>query len=174
MITVTRAWAPDRRRSLLQPREERLLRRHALLPRRARTSWCSAASTAIPTIQRNWANANIQGRSGRSKSNKPRLRDVRRRAAELAHRRRSSSTTSRTRSSTRQGFMPFGEVTSGMSVVDKINPTARREARTRARCRRTATRYLEKDFPEARLHQEGDDRAVALHRRRRSRSQRWT
>ena len=42
VIEVHRDWVAARRRSLLQPREERLLRRHPVLPRARRTSWRSS------------------------------------------------------------------------------------------------------------------------------------
>ena len=71
------------RRSLLQPREERLLRRHALLPRRPELHG------AVGHQRRSRHPAQLgqrqhQGRSGRRKEQRPRLRHVRQPRAELA------------------------------------------------------------------------------------------
>ena len=69
----------------------------------------------------------------------------------------------------RQGFSPFGEVISGMEVVDKINPQYRRRAKRRAATHSDAGECVpEQGVSEARLHQQGDDREVSLGRRGRS------
>ena len=66
-----------------------------------------------------------------------------------------------------QGFAPFGKVISGMEVVDaargrlRRGRAERRTARPGARPER-GQRLSQEGLPQARLHQDGDDRAVAL------------
>ena len=65
----------------------------------------------------------------------------------------------------KQGFAPFGEVRPGMDVVDKLyngygEGAPSGKGPTRAACRREGNAYLNKEFPQARLHQERDDREV--------------
>ena len=56
VIEVTPRLGADRRRPLLQPRQERLLRRRAVLPRDSRASWRSSASTGTRRVNTAWRN----------------------------------------------------------------------------------------------------------------------
>ena len=66
----------ERRRPLLQPRQERLLRRRAASSVCSTASWRSSASTAIPAVQARLAQRPNQGRSGQ-REQQARLRDLR-------------------------------------------------------------------------------------------------
>ncbi len=64
-----------------------------------------------------------------------------------------------------QGFSPFGRVTSGMNVVDALHagygegaPSGR--GPNQGKIQTEGNAYLTREFRQARLHQEGDDREV--------------
>ena len=59
-----------------------------------------------------------------------------------------------------QGFAPFGQVIAGMDVVDKLDEL-RRERPDQGMIIAEGNAYLQQGLPEARLHQEGDDREAA-------------
>ena len=67
-----------------------------------------------------------------------------------------------------QGFAPFGRVISGMDVVDALYAEYGEGAPQRRRSRpgprpEPRQRLSQEGLPQARLHQDGDDRAIAHH-----------
>ena len=58
----------------------------------------------------------------------------------------------------KQGFAPFGEVSTGMDVVDKINAEYGEKPQPGRSIQQQGNAYLTSAVPEARLRQEGDDR----------------
>ena len=130
-----------RRRSLLQPREERLLRRRPVLPRDSETSWRSSASTAMPAVRRRLgATANIKDDPVKQ-SNKRGYVTFANAGRRTRERRRCSSTSRTTRSSTARASRRSARSSTGMDVVDKLYTRIRPdEARTRVASRSKATR----------------------------------
>ena len=120
-----------------------------------------------PAIQSAWRECDHPGRPGQGKQ-QARLRDVRADPGAHIRGRRSSSSTSRTNATLdKQGFAPFGEVAApGMDVVDKLYSGYGEGAPSgsgpeQAKLQAQGNAYLSKEFPEAGLHQEGDDREVS-------------
>ena len=109
----------SRRRPFLQPRQERLLRRREVLPGRSRTSSCSGAFTAIPSIATKWLKATIADDPVKE-SNKRGFVTLRQERRPTAVRSSCSSTWPTTSRLDSMGFAPFGQVTEGMDVVDKL------------------------------------------------------
>ena len=99
-----------------------------------------------PDIQRNWANANINDDPAGVKSNR---RGDRSRLPTAAPNSRSTQLFINYKSNAflDKGFMPFGEVTSGMAVVDKIESEARRGSRS-GQMQANGNRYLQKAYPD--------------------------
>ena len=140
-----RAWAPIGADPLLQPREERLLRRRAVLPRRSRTSWCSSASTPIRRCRpRSRTRIKDDPVEGEQQEGLRHLRaDLRRRTRA---RRQFFINFKDNAFLDRQGFAPFGEVTSGMDVGREDHRQARRETEP-GRIQSQGNAYLTKEFP---------------------------
>ena len=98
-----------------------------------------------PDIQRNWANANIKDDPAGVKSNGRGFvtfanRGPNSRSTQLFINYKSNAFLDKT-------FMPFGEVTSGMAVVDKINPK-HGESPDQGQMQANGNRYLQKAFPD--------------------------
>ena len=98
-----------------------------------------------PDIQRNWANANIKDDPAGVKSNGRGMitfanRGPNSRSTQLFINYKSNAFLDKT-------FMPFGEVTSGMSVVDKINPK-HGEDPDQGQMQANGNRYLQKAYPD--------------------------
>jgi len=98
-----------------------------------------------PDIQRNWANANIKDDPAGVKSNGRGFvtfanRGPNSRSTQLFINYKSNAFLDKT-------FMPFGEVTSGMSVVEKIN-SKHGESPDQAQMQANGNRYLQKAFPD--------------------------
>ena len=136
----------ERRRSFLQPRQERLLRRSAVLPCRSPASWCSSASTATRRCRPS-SRTTHQGRSGQAEQQAGYVTFAHDVGAEHAHDAGLHQLQGQRASSTASGFAPFGEVISGMEAVEKHQRGVRARSRTRARSSRRATRTLKKEFP---------------------------
>ena len=97
-----------------------------------------------PDIQRNWANANLKDDPAGVKSNV-------RGTITFANRGPNTRTTQvfinyRNNANLDKTFMPFGEVTSGMAAVDKINAEYREEPE-QGQIQANGNRYLNKAFP---------------------------
>ena len=60
VMQVHEDWAPLARRPLLQPGEERLLRRCAVLPGRCRTSWSQFGMHGNPAITKAWSGTSLK------------------------------------------------------------------------------------------------------------------
>ena len=98
-----------------------------------------------PDIQRNWANANIKDDPAGVKSNGRGMitfanRGPNSRSTQLFINYKSNAFLDKT-------FMPFGEVTSGMSVVDKIN-SKHGEDPDQGQIQANGNRYLQKAYPD--------------------------
>ena len=111
-----------------------------------------------PKLNAVWREANITD-DPVTQSNKRGLHDVRDARPRTRAPRRSSSTSGTTPVSIAQGFAPFGQVVSGMEVVDKMNGEyGEQPSQMQAQIQSGGQRVSGKELPAARLHQEGDDR----------------
>ena len=97
-----------------------------------------------PNIQKNWANANIQDDPVKQSNKRGYLtfatRGANTRTTQLFINLKDNA------SLDRQGFAPFGEVTSGMDVVDKIN-SQYGERPNQGSIQAEGNGYLNKEFP---------------------------
>ena len=144
VITVTRAWAPlgaDRFYNLVKNGFYDGTRFFRVVPN-FMVQW---GINGDPDIQRNWANANIKDDPAGKKSNARGTitfanRGPNSRSTQLFINYKSNAFLDKT-------FMPFGEVTSGMSVVDKIN-AKHGEDPDQGQMQANGNRYLQKAFPD--------------------------
>ncbi len=144
VVTVTRAWAPlgaDRFYNLVKNGFYDGTRFFRVVPN-FMVQW---GINGDPDIQRNWANANIKDDPAGVKSNARGTitfanRGPNSRSTQLFINYKSNAFLDKT-------FMPFGEVTSGMSVVDKINPKHGEEP-DQGQMQANGNRYLQKAFPD--------------------------
>ena len=144
VITVTRAWAPlgaDRFYNLVKNGFYDGTRFFRVVPN-FMVQW---GINGDPDIQRNWANANIKDDPAGVKSNGRGFvtfanRGPNSRSTQLFINYKSNAFLDKT-------FMPFGEVTSGMSVVEKIN-SKHGESPDQAQIQANGNRYLQKAFPD--------------------------
>ncbi len=152
----------QRRRSLLQPRQERLLRRRAVLPRDP-GFMVQFGIHGNPAVQTAWRARADQGRSGQAEQ-QARLRRRSPRRPQHAHHaalhqfRRQRRPRQAGLRAVRRGRRK------GMDVVDKIydgygEGAPRGKGPDQGRLQTEGNAYLTKEFPEARLHQDRDDRA---------------
>jgi peptidyl-prolyl cis-trans isomerase A (cyclophilin A) len=143
VVTVTRAWAPlgaDRFYNLVKNGFFDGTRFFRVVP----NFMVQFGISGDPDIQRNWANANIKDDPAGKKSNV-------RGTITFANRGPNSRTTQvfinyRNNANLDKTFMPFGEVTSGMAAVDKINAEYREEP-DQSQIQANGNRYLNKAFP---------------------------
>ena len=144
IVTVTRAWAPngaDRFYNLVKNGFYDGTRFFRVVPN-FMVQW---GINGDPDIQRNWANANIKDDPSGVKSNGRGFitfanRGPNSRSTQLFINYKSNAFLDKT-------FMPFGEVTSGMAVVDKINPK-HGEDPDQGQMQANGNRYLQKAFPD--------------------------
>jgi len=144
VVTVTRAWAPigaDRFYNLVKNGFYDGTRFFRVVPN-FMVQW---GINGDPAIQRNWANANIKDDPSGVKSNGRGMitfanRGPNSRSTQLFINYKSNAFLDKT-------FMPFGEVTSGMSVVDKINPKHGEEP-DQGQMQANGNRYLQKAYPD--------------------------
>ena len=144
VVTVTRAWAPngaDRFYNLVKNGFYDGTRFFRVVPN-FMVQW---GINGDPDIQRNWANANIPDDKAGVKSNA-------RGTITFANRGPNSRSTQlfinyKSNAFLDKQFMPFGEVTSGMSVVDKIN-AKHGENPDQGQIQNNGNRYLQKAFPD--------------------------
>ena len=144
VVTVTRAWAPlgaDRFYNLVKNGFYDGTRFFRVVPN-FMVQW---GINGDPDIQRNWANANIKDDPAGKKSNARGTitfanRGPNSRSTQLFINYKSNAFLDKT-------FMPFGEVTSGMSVVDKIN-AKHGEDPDQGQMQANGNRYLQKAFPD--------------------------
>jgi peptidyl-prolyl cis-trans isomerase A (cyclophilin A) len=144
VVTVTRAWAPngaDRFYNLVKNGFYDGTRFFRVVPN-FMVQW---GINGDPAIQRNWVNANIKDDPAGVKSNGRGFitfanRGPNSRSTQLFITYKSNAFLDKT-------FMPFGEVTSGMSVVDKIN-AKHGESPDQGQMQANGNRYLEKAFPD--------------------------
>lgn len=144
VVTVTRAWAPlgaDRFYNLVKNGFYDGTRFFRVVPG-FMVQW---GINGDPDIQRNWANANIKDDPAGVKSNARGYitfanRGPNSRSTQLFINYKSNAFLDKT-------FMPFGEVTSGMSVVDKIN-AKHGEGPDQGQIQANGNRYLQKAFPD--------------------------
>ena len=107
------------RRSLLQPREERVLRRHPVLPRAATDFMAQFGINGDPG-QAAWQAVELHGRSGQAEQ-QARLCDVRQhRAGPIRGRRRCSSTSWTTPVSMRRASRRSARSSEAWTMVDKL------------------------------------------------------
>ena len=143
IVTVTRAWAPlgaDRFYNLVKNGFYDGTRFFRVVPN-FMVQW---GINGDPDIQRNWANANIKDDPSGVKSNV-------RGTITFANRGPNSRSTQlfinfRNNANLDKQFMPFGEVTTGMAAVDKIN-AEHREDPDQSQIQANGNRYLQKAFP---------------------------
>ena len=143
IITVTRAWAPigaDRFYNLVKNGFFDGARFFRVVP----NFMVQFGINGDPDIQRNWANANLKDDPAGVKSNV-------RGTITFANRGPNTRTTQvfinyRNNANLDKTFMPFGEVTSGMAAVDKINAEYREEPE-QGQIQANGNRYLNKAFP---------------------------
>jgi peptidyl-prolyl cis-trans isomerase A (cyclophilin A) len=144
VVTVTRAWAPngaDRFYNLVKNGFYDGTRFFRVVPN-FMVQW---GINGDPAIQRNWVNANIKDDPAGVKSNGRGFvtfanRGPNSRSTQLFINYKSNAFLDKT-------FMPFGEVTSGMSVVDKINAKHGEEP-DQGQIQANGNRYLQKAFPD--------------------------
>ena len=144
IVTVTRAWAPigaDRFYNLVKNGFYDGTRFFRVVPN-FMVQW---GINGDPEIQKNWANANIKDDPSGVKSNGRGMitfanRGPNSRSTQLFINYKSNAFLDKT-------FMPFGEVTSGMSVVDKINPK-HGEDPDQGQMQANGNRYLQKAYPD--------------------------
>ncbi|HJU43559.1 MAG TPA: peptidylprolyl isomerase [Vicinamibacterales bacterium] len=143
VVTVTRAWAPrgaDRFYNLVKNGFFDGARFFRVVP----GFMVQFGINGDPAVQRNWANANIQDDPVTQSNTRGKITFATRGA--------------NTRTSQvfinfgnnagldKQGFAPFGEVTTGMDVVDKINAQYREQPQ-QPRIQAEGNAYLNKEFP---------------------------
>ena len=144
VVTVTRAWAPngaDRFYNLVKNGFFDGTRFFRVVPN-FMVQW---GINGDPDIQRNWANANIP-------DDKPGVKSNGRGYITFANRGPNTRSTQlfinyKSNAFLDKQFMPFGEVTSGMSVVDKINAKHGEEP-DQGQIQANGNRYLQKAFPD--------------------------
>ena len=143
VITVTRAWAPlgaDRFYNLVKNGFYDGTRFFRVVP----NFMVQFGINGDPDVQRNWANANIP-------DDKPGVKSNGRGFVTFANRGPNSRSTqlfiNKSNAFLDKTFMPFGEVTSGMSVVDKIN-AKHGEDPDQGQIQNNGNRYLQKAFPD--------------------------
>jgi peptidyl-prolyl cis-trans isomerase A (cyclophilin A) len=144
IVTVTRAWAPlgaDRFYNLVKNGFYDGTRFFRVVP----NFMVQFGINGEPDIQRNWMNANIKDDPAGVKSNARGFitfanRGPNSRSTQLFINYKSNAFLDKT-------FMPFGEVTSGMSVVDKIN-SKHGENPDQNQIQANGNRYLQKAFPD--------------------------
>ena len=144
VVTVTRAWAPigaDRFYNLVKNGFYDGQRFFRVVPG-FMVQW---GINGDPDIQRNWANANLKDDPAGVKSNGRGFitfanRGPNSRSTQLFINYKSNAFLDKT-------FMPFGEVTSGMAVVDKIN-AKHGENPDQSQIQANGNRYLQKAFPD--------------------------
>ena len=144
VVTVTRAWAPngaDRFYNLVKNGFFDGTRFFRVVPN-FMVQW---GINGDPDIQRNWANANIP-------DDKPGVKSNGRGFITFANRGPNTRSTQhiinyKSNAFLDKQFMPFGEVTSGMSVVDKIN-AKHGEDPDQGQIQANGNRYLQKAFPD--------------------------
>ncbi len=144
IVTVTRAWAPigaDRFYNLVKNGFYDGTRFFRVVP----NFMVQFGINGDPDIQRNWMNANIKDDPAGVKSNGRGFitfanRGPNSRSTQLFINYKSNAFLDKT-------FMPFGEVTSGMTVVDKIN-AKHGENPDQNQIQNNGNRYLQKAFPD--------------------------
>jgi peptidyl-prolyl cis-trans isomerase A (cyclophilin A) len=144
VVTVTRAWAPigaDRFYNLVKNGFYDGQRFFRVVPG-FMVQW---GINGDPDIQRNWANANLKDDPAGVKSNAKGFitfanRGPNSRSTQLFINYKSNAFLDKT-------FMPFGEVTSGMPVVEKIN-AKHGENPDQGQIQANGNRYLQKAFPD--------------------------
>lgn len=144
VVTVTRAWAPigaDRFYNLVKNGFYDGTRFFRVVPN-FMVQW---GINGDPDIQRNWLNANIKDDPAGVKSNA-------RGYITFANRGPNSRSTQlfinyKANAFLDKQFMPFGEVTSGMTIVDKIN-AKHGENPDQNQIQNNGNRYLQKAFPD--------------------------
>ncbi len=144
IITVTRAWAPigaDRFYNLVKNGFYDGTRFFRVVPN-FMVQW---GINGDPDIQRNWRTANLKDDPAGVKSNGRGFitfanAGPNSRSTQLFINYKSNAFLDKT-------FMPFGEVTTGMAVVDKINPK-NGEKPDQSQMQANGNRYLEKAFPD--------------------------
>lgn len=143
IVTVTRAWAPlgaDRFYNLVKNGFYDGTRFFRVVP----NFMVQFGINGDPDIQRNWVNANIKDDPAGVKSNA-------RGYITFANRGPNSRSTQvfinfKSNAFLDKQFMPFGEVTMGMTAVDKINAEYREEP-DQNQIQNNGNRYLTKAFP---------------------------
>ncbi|HWI18601.1 MAG TPA: peptidylprolyl isomerase [Vicinamibacterales bacterium] len=143
IVTVTRAWAPigaDRFYNLVKNGFYDGQRFFRVVP----NFMVQFGINGDPDIQRNWMNANLKDDPAGVKSNA-------RGYITFANRGPNSRSTQvfinyKSNAFLDKTFMPFGEVTVGMSAVDKINAEYREEP-DQNQIQNNGNRYLTKAFP---------------------------
>lgn len=143
VVTVTRAWAPrgaDRFYNLVSNGYFDGARFFRVIP----GFMVQFGINGDPAIQRNWMNARIQDDPVTQSNTRGKITFA------------TSGPNSRTSQVfinfgnnaglDKQGFAPFGEVTTGMDVVDKINAQYREQPQ-QARIQAEGNVYLNKEFP---------------------------
>jgi peptidyl-prolyl cis-trans isomerase A (cyclophilin A) len=143
IITVTRAWAPlaaDRFYNLVKAGVYDNQRFFRVVPN-FMVQWGMAAD---PDVQRVWDNANLKDDPTGVKSNE-------RGYITFANRGPNTRSTQlfinyKANAFLDKQFMPFGEVTTGMAIVDKINAEYREEP-DQNQIRSNGNKYLLKAFP---------------------------
>ncbi len=143
IVTVNRAWAPlaaDRFYNLVKNGFFDGARFFRVVP----NFMVQFGINGDPDIQRNWVNANIKDDPSGVKSNV-------RGTITFANRGPNSRSTQvfinyRNNPNLDKTFMPFGEVTTGMAAVDKINAEYREDP-DQGQIQANGNRYLNKAFP---------------------------
>ena len=139
----------ERRRPLLQPGQERLLRRRPLLPRDLAASWCSSASTAIRSSRRRGArraSRTIRSSRATSAATSPSRWPARTRAPPRCSSTSATTPASTARASRRSARWSRAWTWSTSSTPDTAK--ARRAARgpDQGRVQTEGNAYLAKDF----------------------------